>query len=150
MGTNNKTTELASLIKLQFEQSRLQSERIDPALGRHKFIIEITDSNLISIQVPEVIQVDNYTEQIFSIVDSIINEAGYQVTKTIEIKIYGPDRMQLDDRKFHPPSKLNVSIHEVRFDMIIKGKEGFGELTRFTIDMNKDDKDDIIPPTDTK
>jgi hypothetical protein len=60
MDVTTKTSELAILIANQFEQSRLEAHKIDPELGKHKFIIEMTDSNVISIQVPEVIQVDNY------------------------------------------------------------------------------------------
>jgi hypothetical protein len=105
MDITTRTSELAILIANQFEKSRLNAEEIDPELGRHRFIIETTDSNVISIQVPEVIQVENYTDQIFSIVDSIMNEAGYEVTEPIEIKIYGPDRMQLDDLTLYPTSE---------------------------------------------
>jgi len=112
----NKTSELASLIDDQFEQNRLLAEEIDPDLGRHKFNIEITDSNVISIQVPEVIQVENYTDRIFSIVDSIMNEAKYQVTEPINVKIYGPDRMQLDDLTYYPTSKQIVTFIESKME----------------------------------
>jgi hypothetical protein len=116
MGIANKTTELALLIDNQFEQSRLQSEKIDPELGRHKFIIETTDANVISIQVPEVIQVPRYTEQIFNIVESIIDEASFQVTEPIEIKIYGPDRIQLDDLTLYPMSEPIATVKENEID----------------------------------
>jgi hypothetical protein len=121
-----KTSELAMLIADQFEQSRIKAEEIDPELGRHRFIIETTDSNVISIQVPEVIQVENYTDQIFSIVDSIMNEAKYEVTEPIEVKIYGPDRMQLDELTFYPTSnqiltnKNNAMETEEPFEVVIK------------------------------
>jgi hypothetical protein len=121
-----KTSELAMLIADQFEQSRLKAEEIDPELGRHRFIIEITDSNVISIQVPEVIQVDTYTDQIFSIVDSIMNEAKYEVTEPIEVKIYGPDRIELDELTFYPTSnqiltnKNNAMETEEPFEIVIK------------------------------
>jgi hypothetical protein len=126
MDITTKTSELAILIANQFEQSRLEAQKIDPDLGRHRFIIESTDSNVISIQVPEVIQVDGYTDQIFSIVDSIMNEAKYQVTEPIEIKIYGPDRMQLDDITYYPTSKQiitdknNAMETEEPFEVVIK------------------------------
>ncbi|MEJ7557478.1 MAG: hypothetical protein WKF66_04160 [Pedobacter sp.] len=112
MDVTTKTSELAILIANQFEQTRLKAEEIDPELGRHKFIIEPTDSNVISIQVPEVIQVDHYTDRIFSIVDSIMVEAKYKVTEPIKIKIYGPDRMQLDDLTLYPTFDQSVSIRE--------------------------------------
>ena len=54
MDVTTKTSELARLIANQFEKSRLDAEEIDPELGRHRFIIETTDLNVISIQVPEV------------------------------------------------------------------------------------------------
>jgi hypothetical protein len=126
MDVTTKTSELATLIANQFEQSRLNAEEIDPDLGRHRFIIEITDLNVISIQVPEVIQVENYTDQIFSIVDSIMNEANYEVTEPIEVKIYGPDRMQLDELTFYPTSNqiLNNNNNEMEteepFEVVIK------------------------------
>jgi hypothetical protein len=112
MDVTTKTSELARLIANQFEKSRLDAEEIEPALGRHRFIIETTDSNVISIQVPEVIQVDNYTDQIFSIVDSIMNEAKYEVTESIEVKIYGPDRMQLDNITYYPTSNQIITNKE--------------------------------------
>lgn len=112
MDITTKTSELAILIANQFEKSRLDAEVMDPELGRHRFIIETTDSNVISIQVPEVIQVDDYTDQIFSIVDSIMNEAKYEVTEPIEVKIYGPDRMQLDDITYYPTSKQIITNKE--------------------------------------
>ncbi|MEJ7557065.1 MAG: hypothetical protein WKF66_02080 [Pedobacter sp.] len=126
MDVTTKTSELAILIANQFEQTRLKAEEIDPELGRHKFIIEPTDSNVISIQVPEVIQVDHYTDRIFSIVDSIMVEAKYEVTEPIKIKIYGPDRMQLDELTFYPTFKQNVTIIENEmeteepFEVVIK------------------------------
>jgi hypothetical protein len=112
MDITTKTSELAILIANQFEQSRLEAQKIDPELGRHKFIIETTDSNVISIQVPEVIKGDTYTDQIFSIVDSIMNEAKYEVTEPIEVKIYGPDRMQLDELTFFPTSEQTITNKE--------------------------------------
>jgi hypothetical protein len=105
MDITNKTSELAILIADQFEQSRLEAEKLDPELGRHKFIIETTDADVISIQVPEVIQVPEYTKQIFNIVESIMDEAGYHIAEPVEIKIYGPDRMELDSLTFYPKSK---------------------------------------------
>jgi hypothetical protein len=128
MDITTKTSELAILIANQFEQSRLKAQEVDPELGRHKFIIETTDSNVISIQVPEVIKVDTYTDQIFSIVDSIMNEAKYEVTEPIEVKIYGPDRMQLDELTFYPTSNqiLTNNNKEMEtdepFEVVIKNQ----------------------------
>jgi hypothetical protein len=109
MRVTNKTSELAAIIIIQFENSRLQAEAIDPELGRHKFTIGTTAPNLIAIQVPEVIQVDNYTDSIFNIVISIIDEAGYKVTEPIEVHIYGPCKELVADRIIYPTSKKYVN-----------------------------------------
>ena len=109
MIVTNKTSELAAIIISQFEHSRLTAEAIDPQLGRHKFTIKTSAPNLIAIQVPEVIQVNHYTDSIFDIVISIIDEAGYQVTEPIEFQIYGPDKVPVADRIIYPTSKKYVN-----------------------------------------
>jgi hypothetical protein len=109
MIVTNKTSELAQIIIIQFENSRLEAEAINPELGRHKFNIGTTVPNIITIQVPEVILVDNYTDSIFSIIDSIIQEAGFQFTEAIEVHIYGPDHNHIDSRILSPTSKKFIN-----------------------------------------
>jgi hypothetical protein len=105
MVITSKTLELASIIGKHFESSRLKAEAINQELGRHKFIIVTKAPNLIAIQVPKVIKVNNYTESIFSIVESIIDETRFKVTEPIEIHIYGPDQAHVDSRTVFPTSK---------------------------------------------
>ena len=104
-----KTSELAEIIVNQFEISRLKAEAIDPVLGRYRFNIGTTAPNLIAIQVPEVVQIDNYTASIFSIIDSIIDESGYEVTEPIEIHINGPDQEHIGGCTLNPLSKQHVT-----------------------------------------
>jgi hypothetical protein len=109
MPVTNKTSELALIIVNQFENSRLEVEAIDPELGVPKFTIGTSAPNIIVIQVPKEAQEGDYTDRIYYLVDSIIEEAGYKVTEPIEIYIYGPDQAPIDGRTLYPKSKKHVN-----------------------------------------
>jgi hypothetical protein len=109
MPVTNKTSELAMIIVNEFEKFRLQWEATDPDLGKRKFIIGTSAPNIIVIQVPKEAQEGDYTDRIYSLVDSIIDEAGYVVTEPIEIYIYGPNQAPIDGRVLYPKSKKHVN-----------------------------------------
>jgi hypothetical protein len=105
MSVTNKTSELALIIVNEFESSRLNAESIDPKLGVHKFTIGTSAPNMIAIQVPEVVQVGDYADKIYNFIDTMIDEAGYEVTEPIAIHLYGPDQTHIVGRTLYPKSK---------------------------------------------
>jgi hypothetical protein len=99
MSVTNKTSELALIIVNEFESSRLNAESIDPKLGVHKFTIGTSAPNMIAIQV------GYYADKIYNFIDTMIDEAGYEVTEPIAIHLYGPDQTHIVGRTLYPKSK---------------------------------------------
>jgi hypothetical protein len=109
MPVTNKTSELALIIVNQFESSRLEAEAMDRKLRVHKFTIGTSAPNMIAIQVPEVVQVGDYAGKIYNFVDTMINEAEYEVTEPIAIHLYGRDQAHIVGRTLYPKSKKYVN-----------------------------------------
>ena len=109
MSVTNKTSELALIIVNHFESSRLDAEAIEPKLGLHKFTVGTSAPNMIAIQVPEVVQVGDYADKIYNFVDTMINEAGYEVTEPIAIHLYAPDQAHIEGRTLYPKSKKHLN-----------------------------------------
>jgi hypothetical protein len=96
MDVTIKTSDLALLIRNVFKYNVLLAEKFDKGLSKYQYYVSTVAPNHIGIQVPEVIKIDNYTKRIFNIIDSIMNEARYEVTEAIEIHIYGYDLEQIE------------------------------------------------------